>query len=473
MKMLPLTLSVLIALNSQFTQANAAPPQEYDPFAELDQEMNDFNNEGSKAELNEFQQWKSEYLAQYQAFRVEHFKKVDDIRDNLISQWGESEVSSQQQYVEYSKDNNTRTVVDFENNEIRISVLHDEDKTVTKIAAIKAIKDATNKKESKRSNALVQLLGNKPSETSIKNMVNKADKKDNNIAITQNNTAVIRKEIQVINEQANVQKQYVEIVYDQMVADEEAQSQKVTGSSKEAKIAKDIEKEKSQIEHEKKKRIASLKAKLAQLKKGKKREQLKEKKITTFTIPLKHKNELTKAKPFISDVQIQSKRWDLEPSLMLAIMHTESYFNPKAQSHVPAYGLMQIVPRTAGIDVNRMLFKQDKPMSQHYLFDADQNIEAGVAYMHILNSRYLRKITHPESRMYCMIAAYNTGSGNVAKTFNKDKTRNINKAAPIINAMTPKQVYNHLVNNLPYDETRHYLKRVVTRKDIYAPVQKL
>ena len=177
-------------------------------------------------------------------------------------------------------------------------------------------------------------------------------------------------------------------------------------------------------------------------------------------MPLAHKNNLAKAEPFIAQVKTQSDRWQLSPSLMLAIMHTESHFNPKAQSHVPAFGLMQIVPRTAGVDVNRFLYKKDQPMAQSYLFSPNENIETGGAYLHILNSRYLRKITNPQSRLYCIVAAYNTGSGNVAKTFNKDKSRNISRAAKIINTLTPDEVYQQLVENLPYDETKHYVQRV-------------
>jgi membrane-bound lytic murein transglycosylase C len=72
-----------------------------------------------------------------------------------------------------------------------------------------------------------------------------------------------------------------------------------------------------------------------------------------------------------------------------------------------------------------------------------------------------------------MIAAYNTGSGNVAKTFNKDGSRNINRAAKIINELSPKEVYEHLLINLPYDETKDYVKRVVKRKGIYTPVDSI
>jgi membrane-bound lytic murein transglycosylase C len=65
------------------------------------------------------------------------------------------------------------------------------------------------------------------------------------------------------------------------------------------------------------------------------------------------------------------------------------------------------------------------------------------------------------------VAAYNTGTGNVAKAFNIDKSRNIKKAARLINKLTPDQVYAHLIENLPYDETKHYLKRVIKRQKIY------
>ena len=72
-----------------------------------------------------------------------------------------------------------------------------------------------------------------------------------------------------------------------------------------------------------------------------------------------------------------------------------------------------------------------------------------------------------------MIAAYNTGSGNVAKTFNKGGSRNISKAAKIINKLSPQEVYDHLVANLPYDETKNYLKRVIKRKKIYTAVDSI
>ena len=73
---------------------------------------------------------------------------------------------------------------------------------------------------------------------------------------------------------------------------------------------------------------------------------------------------------------------------------------------------------------------------------------------------------HPESRLYCVISAYNTGAGNVARAFGAG--RKVKVAAKRINAMQPREVYEHLRVNLPYDETRRYIDKVVRGMDRYA-----
>jgi membrane-bound lytic murein transglycosylase C len=92
----------------------------------------------------------------------------------------------------------------------------------------------------------------------------------------------------------------------------------------------------------------------------------------------------------------------------------------------------------------------------------------GCAYIHILYYRYLKSIENPESRTYCVIAAYNTGAGNVSRAFTGD--RKISKAAPLINDMAPDQVYSHLVKNLPFDETKRYMEKVTPRYQSYQKV---
>ena len=172
-----------------------------------------------------------------------------------------------------------------------------------------------------------------------------------------------------------------------------------------------------------------------------------------------------RSKLYLNEVRENASRQKLPLSLLFAIMHTESSFNPKATSYVPAYGLMQIVPHTAGVDSYKFLYKVKRIPSSRYLYNSKNNIRLGSAYLHLLYYSYLRHIKNPQSRLYCTIAAYNTGAGNVAWAFTH--TYNPKKAAQIINRLTPKQVYNRLLRDLKYDEPKHYLKRVTKRMQIY------
>ena len=88
--------------------------------------------------------------------------------------------------------------------------------------------------------------------------------------------------------------------------------------------------------------------------------------------------------------------------------------------------------------------------------------------MHLLDKRYLKHISDPLSRKYCMIAAYNTGAGNVARAFNDDRSRNIKNASKVINSMSPERVLEVLSANLPYDETRKYLHKVLEKEKLYT-----
>ncbi len=179
---------------------------------------------------------------------------------------------------------------------------------------------------------------------------------------------------------------------------------------------------------------------------------------------------IRKAKTFKSDVMKNSKKEKIPAELIYAIIHSESSFNPMARSHIPAFGLMQIVPRSAGIDSYQYLYKKKRLLTSSYLYDSSKNIMIGSAYLHVLYHRYLKRIKDPQSRLYCAIAAYNTGAGNVAKTFTGNT--NINKAAVTINKLTPQQVYKKLISNLPYNETRKYLKKVNDRVSAYNKLLK-
>ncbi len=159
-------------------------------------------------------------------------------------------------------------------------------------------------------------------------------------------------------------------------------------------------------------------------------------------------------------VERYAKAYGISPSLVFAIMRTESNFNPFAVSSAPAYGLMQLVPSSGGRDAYKRAKGSNEMPSKQYLFDAQNNIELGVAYLNVLAFNELDEVADPASREYCVISAYNTGPGNVLRTFS-GSAKQRDAALAEINSLTAPAVYNKLRSQLPYAETRQYLQKVV------------
>lgn len=97
-----------------------------------------------------------------------------------------------------------------------------------------------------------------------------------------------------------------------------------------------------------------------------------------------------------SIVAAQSRSYDVPSSLVHAVIAQESGGDPSAVSSAGAMGLMQLMPATASA------YGVSNP------FDPDQNVAAGVAYLHDLLQRYHGNVS-------LALAAYNAGSGAVAK----------------------------------------------------------
>ncbi|MBF0450626.1 MAG: transglycosylase SLT domain-containing protein [Candidatus Magnetomorum sp.] len=156
---------------------------------------------------------------------------------------------------------------------------------------------------------------------------------------------------------------------------------------------------------------------------------------------------------------------NIDPSVIFGMIHTESCFNPMARSHIPAYGLMQIVPKSGGVDAYEFVFKKKKTPSAKELYEPDFNIRLGVAYIDKIKNIYFKSVENETSSYLMTVAAYNTGIGNVSKAFTGRTV--ISPAVKKVNAMSPKQVHHQLMNNLTYDEPKKYVQRVFERSKMY------
>jgi len=182
--------------------------------------------------------------------------------------------------------------------------------------------------------------------------------------------------------------------------------------------------------------------------------------VRFVVIPMVAEHMHVRAAKFRPLVEEASTRFQVSRNLVYAIIRVESDFNPYAINAVPAVGLMQMVPQTAGAEVQAFLTQQKGEPSKAYLFEPEHNITYGTAYLHLLATRHLSGIGDGLSREYCVIAAYNGGSGALLKTFHRDRAA----ALSVINSQAPMQVYETIVERHAAEETRRYLQKVLAAK---------
>ena len=183
---------------------------------------------------------------------------------------------------------------------------------------------------------------------------------------------------------------------------------------------------------------------------GKKRYVLKSR------LPVVKNHVLVRAKKYLPIVLKYASKYLLDPKFILAIIYTESAFNPLAKSWANAFGLMQLVPRFGGLESFEFVFGYKQKPSPAYLFQPEKNIELGTAYFHLIFNKHFKDVPDSKKKMYMAIASYNWGPHRVRKyIINKYNAKNL----------TDDEVYNiirYRSPNVP-KETKNYLERVTKR----------
>lgn len=119
--------------------------------------------------------------------------------------------------------------------------------------------------------------------------------------------------------------------------------------------------------------------------------------------------------PYSYIISSMSRKYNIEPSIIKAVIAAESNWKHDAVSPKGAVGLMQLMPSTI------------KDMRVKDPYDPEDNIEGGTKYLRLLLDRF-------KGDLELALAAYNSGPGTVSKY----------KGIP------------------PYKETRMYVKKVLS-----------
>lgn len=415
-----------------------------------------------QAQQNKFDEYKKQQKAKYERFADDYIQRYEAFKAQLIEKWGVAELSSSTEYVAYSDDNNVKVIADFENDTIEVSIHEDALNALSKEEQNEAVKTAI---ESTLNLSAPEANKFNP-EFAI--LESQASKKYDTTTLTHRKTSAptllnalgIKNDVELQESIAGAKEVPAGQQADIVTQRTKSRLAEQIAEVKQFAAREDVpEQKKEQAE----KTALMLTADLNEVSAAKIDATVKNTK--SYKIQL-HRARYDKATNYLDAVYQQAERWQVAQDTLLAVIETESHFNPMAKSHIPAYGLMQIVPATAGADVNNKVFSKAKKPTPEELFNGERNIEFGSAYFNILMTRYLKEVEDPTSRMYCAIAAYNTGIGNLSRAFNNGE-RGRMAAIKQINQMTPEQVMR-VIKSKTHTETQRYLDKVLSSKAYFA-----
>ncbi len=135
--------------------------------------------------------------------------------------------------------------------------------------------------------------------------------------------------------------------------------------------------------------------------------------------------------------------YTLDRAVLFAVMRQESKFRADARSSSGAWGLMQLMPRTAGV----MAGRRYRGAHRHELMDPVLNVTLGQKYL-----RYLLSREGIDGNIFYALSAYNSGPARLREWQRKVDYRN----DPLL-----------FIESIPSRETRIFIERVLTNLWIY------
>ena len=365
-------------------------------------------------------------------------EKREKFKKAVEKKWDTYEESTSKSYVSYSKDLSSRTIVDFDKGEVTIELIVDEEDP--KNDSYDSNSDLDLRLFTTKLKLSSKFLSINPRLLNVLMMLVFQEDEDSNKDDSVNSSFTKRLS-KLLKEKGDDGEP---ILKDQLV-DASGKAVETVGNT--LGIAKDLISDKTK------------KVRMHFAKDGKKRT------IISIKIPLSDNHMEKRRERYKELIEIEARRFNIPTEIALAIAETESAFNPKAKSHVPAYGLMQLVPKTGARDAYQWIYKKDKFISGRYLYKPRNNVELGCAYLSMIRHHYFSAIRDDELAYICAIPAYNTGVGNVSKALiNKTNIREASKKA---NKMNKDELYDKLYSDLSSKEAKNYLKKVWTRKENY------
>ena len=372
-------------------------------YAQVESDFERFKRE-QEASLNSMKQNEKLTLEKLEKEYQDYLKAEQEAYDKFVKKmsavWGGDNVveSTSKEWVEYTDNGNSRSIVDFEKGEATIEIIVTEEESLSEEAIEKKVEDKIKE--------LIISQGKTKDYDSSKEK-----------AVPLQETPVLENQVQT-------------------PSGEVVTKENLNESVKE--IAEEVKIEKKEVTGDD----------------GEKRQ------VVEVKLELAPDHIRTRAEQYKAEVEKYCRKYDVNPAMAYAVMQTESSFNPKAKSYVPAYGLMQIVPSSAGQDCAQSLKKPFTQPTANYLYEPENNIEMGIHYLYLLNKRYYTGVTNQDSRDLCVIASYNTGAGNVARALRGDTK--ISKAIPQINAMSYDELFRYFERKL-LPETQNYIRKVTER----------